>query len=51
MAKFRDEKATHIHSDWCQITHRIRSDEGWLLVGLGLLATVRLLISKSPDHY
>lgn len=50
MAKFRDEKATRIHSGWCQIAHHITPGEGRLLVGLRLLATLPLLISRSLDH-
>lgn len=50
MVKFRDEKAARIHSGWCQIAHHIRPDEGQILVGLGLLATVRRIISESLDH-
>lgn len=50
VAEFRDEKATRIHPAWRQVAHPIRADEGRLLAGLRLLATVRTSISDSPDH-
>lgn len=46
VAEFRDEKATGIHPGWRQVAHPIRSDEGRLLAGLRLLATVCILSSQ-----
>ncbi|KAK7709529.1 hypothetical protein SLS63_013207 [Diaporthe eres] len=40
VAEFRDEEATGIHPGWRQVAHPIRADEGRLLAGLRLLATV-----------